>query len=128
MQNLKKYVTILSKEGEILADFKERLELALANKKMTAAELSRLSGINEGAISQYRKGAYKATQENLEKLALTLGVSIAWLMGADVPMKKEKSSPDLSEEEKGLLELFRSLSEDKQKMALEMLKAALSTK
>lgn len=112
-----------------MADFKERLELALANKKMTAAELSRLSGINEGAISQYRKGAYKATQENLEKLALTLGVSIAWLMGADVPIiHKEKSSPELSEEEKGLLELFRSLPEDKQKMVLEMLKAALSTK
>lgn len=121
-------ILFYKKEGEILADFKERLELALANKKMTAAELSRLSGINEGAISQYRKGAYKATQENLEKLALTLGVSIAWLMGADVPMHKEKSSPELSEEEKELLELFRGLPEDKQKMVLEMLKAALSTK
>ena len=111
-----------------MADFKERLELALANKKMTAAELSRLSGINEGAISQYRKGAYKATQENLEKLALTLGVSIAWLMGADVPMRKENSPTELTAGERELLELFRSLSEDKQKMVLEMLKAALSTK
>ncbi len=109
-----------------MADFKERLELALSYKKMTAAELSRLSGINEGAISQYRKGAYKATQENLEKLSSTLGVSVAWLMGADGPMTKEKSSPELSEEEKGLLELFRDLPEDKQKVALEMLKAALS--
>lgn len=111
-----------------MADFKERLELALANKKMTAAELSRLSGINEGAISQYRKGAYKATQENLEKLALTLGVSIAWLMGADVPMRKENSPTELTAGERELLELFRGLPEDKQKMVLEMLKAALSTK
>ena len=95
-----------------MADFKERLELALSYRKMTAAELSRLSGINEGAISQYRKG--------------TLGVSVAWLMGADGPMTKEKSSPELSEEEKGLLELFRDLPKDKQKVALEMLKAALS--
>ena len=65
----------------------------------------------------------------MEEIATALGVSIAWLMGADVPIiHKEKSSPELSEEEKGLLELFRGLPEDKQKMVLEMLKAALSTK
>lgn len=66
--------------------FKDRLNEALYQRKMSAAELSKLSGVNEGAISQYRKGEYKATQRNLEKMAQTLNVSIAWLMGADVPM------------------------------------------
>lgn len=70
-----------------MAEFKDRLTEALRNKNMSAAELSRLANVNEGAISQYRKGAYKATQENLERLAKALDVSIAWLMGADVPMK-----------------------------------------
>ena len=51
---------------------------------MSAADLSRISGINEGAISQYRKGAYKASQRTLEKLARSLNVSIPWLMGIDV--------------------------------------------
>ena len=63
-------------------EFKDRLSKALADKDMTAAELSRLSGVNEGAISQYRNGAYKASQRNLEKIAQALGVSIPWLMGA----------------------------------------------
>ena len=72
-----------------MAEFKDRLKEALAIRKMSAAELARLSQVNEGAISQYKKGAYKATQENLDRLAKTLNVSIAWLMGADVPMEKE---------------------------------------
>lgn len=75
-----------------MAEFKDRLKQALKLRNMTAAELSRLSAVNEGAISQYKKGAYKATQENLERLAKTLNVSIPWLMGADVPMQREKAS------------------------------------
>lgn len=69
-----------------MATFQERLEEALQNKNISPAELSRVSGVNEGAISQYRKGKYKATQPQLEKLSKALNVSIPWLMGADVPM------------------------------------------
>lgn len=67
-----------------MATFKDRLNEAIFNKKITAAELSRLSKVNEGAISQYRKGAYKATQETLDRLAKALDVSVAWLMGYDI--------------------------------------------
>lgn len=67
--------------------FKDRLNEALECRKTSASELSRISGVNEGAISQYRKGEYKASQRNLEKIAHALNVSIPWLMGADVPMK-----------------------------------------
>lgn len=66
-----------------MATFRERLETALANSGMTAADLSRITGINEGAISQYRKGAYKASQRTLERLADALSVSIPWLMGVE---------------------------------------------
>ena len=67
--------------------FKDRLNDALNYKNMKASELSRLSKVNEGAISQYRKGIYKAKQDTIEKLANALNVSIPWLMGADVPMQ-----------------------------------------
>lgn len=62
-------------------DFKDRLELAMLRSGMSAAELSRVSGIRESAICSYRKGLYKATQSNLERLAEALHVSIPWLMG-----------------------------------------------
>ena len=67
-----------------MTEFKDRLNEALDMRNMTAAELSRLSGVKEGAISQYRKGSYKANQQSLEKIAKALNVSIPWLMGADV--------------------------------------------
>lgn len=70
-----------------MAEFKDRLNQALRYKDMKASELSRLTGIGEGAISQYRKGAYKASQEKLELLAKALNVPIAWLMGAEVSTK-----------------------------------------
>lgn len=72
-------------------EFKDRLNQALVDKGITAAELSRISGVNEGAISQYRKGGYKANQYNLEKIAKALSVSIPWLMGATT----EKTSTDI---------------------------------
>lgn len=93
-----------------MAEFKDRLKEALAIRKMSAAELARLSQVNEGAISQYKKGAYKATQENLDRLAKTLNVSIAWLMGADVPMEKEYNNLfplELTEHEKMLIIAYR---------------------
>jgi repressor LexA len=73
-----------------MAEFKDRLNQALRSKNMSAAELSRISKVNEGAISQYRKGVYKATQENLDRLAKALGVSVAWLMGYDVSENSSK--------------------------------------
>lgn len=69
------------------ATFRDRLNEALCYRKMSASELSKLSGVNEGAISQYRKGEYKASQDSLEKIAAVLNVSIPWLMGANVPMQ-----------------------------------------
>lgn len=64
-----------------MSSFKDRLEIALTMRETTPAELSKKTGIGEGAISQYRKGAYEASQRNLEKIARALQVSIPWLMG-----------------------------------------------
>lgn len=66
-----------------MAEFKDRLKEAMQKKDMSAAELSRAAHVNEGAISQYLKGAYKANQKTLEKLAAALNVSIPWLMGSE---------------------------------------------
>lgn len=64
-----------------MSTFSERLEEALRLREMTPAELSRATGIGEGAISQYRKGICKAAQKNLEKMSQALNVPIPWLMG-----------------------------------------------
>lgn len=69
-----------------MSDFSERLEKALAMRDMKPADLSKVTEIGEGAISQYRKGAYKATQRNLDKISKALNVPIPWLMGASDDM------------------------------------------
>lgn len=94
-----------------MASFKERLELALSRQNMTAAELHRKTGIGEGAISQYRKGAYKASQLNLEKIAQALNVSIPWLMGA-VNDGDGREAAGVNPQRQELLALIDSLTDD----------------
>ena len=69
-----------------MTTFSARLCEALELRNMTAAELSRKLNINEGTVSQYKKGLYEPKQRRLQAIAEILNVSIPWLMGADVPM------------------------------------------
>lgn len=61
--------------------FAQRLEELLAQNDMTAAELSRKTGIPESAISNYRAGKYEAKQRRLEQLSKALHTTPAYLMG-----------------------------------------------
>ena len=72
--------------------FASRLKKALELKNMTSAELSRLTGIDEGTISNYRKGKYEPKQIKTEMIAKALNVSIPWLMGLDVPISGRKDN------------------------------------
>lgn len=64
--------------------FAQRLEELLAKNDMTAAELSRKTGIPESAISNYRSGKYEAKQRRLEQLSKALHTTPAYLMGWEV--------------------------------------------
>ena len=61
--------------------FANRLREALKMRGISAAELSRRTGINEGTISNYKAGKYVAKQDNLVRISEALGVSIPFLMG-----------------------------------------------
>lgn len=71
-----------------MAEFKERLQQILEQKKMKAIRLSEMTGIDRGTISAYLNGKYKASQNNLYLIAKALNVSEPWLMGHDVPMER----------------------------------------
>ncbi len=73
--------------------FAQRFITALQSRNITAAELSRRLGVNEGTISNYKKGTYEPKQRRLEAIAKILNVSIPWLMGADVPMEPSATIP-----------------------------------
>lgn len=81
--------------GALISNFADRLNYTLNAKDISPAELSRLCGINEATISNYRKGKYKPKQPNLELIAKALNVSVAWLLGVDVPMEPAKQNTTL---------------------------------
>ena len=107
----------------------DRLKEAMRISNIKQADLSRLTGLSKGGISNYVTGRYEPKSDIISKLAAALNVSEMWLWGYDVPMeRKRETSPSesqLTEGEKLMLELFRKIPEDRQTAALELLKAAL---
>lgn len=80
-----------------ISSFAARLTQALQIRKMSAAELSRKTGVAEGTISNYKKGVYEAKQARVLEFSRVLNVNPAWLMGYDVPMLGDnKQQPDYS--------------------------------
>ena len=109
----------------------ERIKKALRFKGMKQSELCQITKIPKSAISQYISGAFEPKQDRVYLIAKALNVSEAWLMGYDVPMERERVSPEepkLSEGEKMLIDLFRRVPEDQQQLVLQMIRAALGTK
>ncbi len=59
----------------------KRLSKLMERREITAAELSRRSGIRASSISDYLNGKYEPKQDKIDKLARALNVTPAWLMG-----------------------------------------------
>lgn len=76
--------------------FSRRLSQIMSDTGVSAAELSRKTGISEAVISQYRSGKYEPKQDRLEEFAKAFNVSEAWLMGYDVPMDRKENISTLS--------------------------------
>ena len=74
-----------------VATFARRLREGLDVRGMTQAELAKRSGISKSSISRYIKGDWEGKQSAVYELAKALGVTEAWLMGYDVPMKRGDS-------------------------------------
>lgn len=69
--------------------FSARLKRAMEARKITAAELSRKSGISKSSISEWLKGSYEAKQDKVYILAQTLNVDEGFLLGYDIEMVKK---------------------------------------
>lgn len=109
----------------------DRIKEAMRIKGMKQSDLCRLTKIPKSAMSQYLSEAYEPKQDRIYLISQALNVSEIWLMGLDVPMERQdrKAPPteesQLSKGEAMLLDLFRRVPEDKQKLVLEMISVAL---
>ena len=102
----------------------DRLKEAMRASNIKQAELARLTNLSKGGISNYVTGRYEPKSDIISKLASALNVSEMWLWGYDVPMERKSkispSEPTLTEGEQLLLNLFRQIPEDQQRVFLEM--------
>lgn len=113
---------------ERVAETPQRLKEALTKANMKQADLVRATGIDKGSIHHYLTGKYEPKADPINKMAVALNVNEMWLWGYDVPMEREKKTPDkieLSEGEEMLLDLFRRVPLESQPMVLDLIKAVL---
>ena len=59
----------------------ERMKSTMEKLDISAAELSRRTGIRSSSISDYLTGKYAPKQDKIDLIAEALGVSPVWLMG-----------------------------------------------
>lgn len=103
----------------------ERIKNLVDNSGMSYQDLEKLTGIKKSSLQRYASGVTtKIPLDVIEKLSIAFNVSQEYLMGWD---NKESSPSELSltEGEAKLIELFRKVPEDKQRLVLQMIETAL---
>ena len=114
---------------EKVSTVSERLSCILSIKGIKQSDLSRMSGISRGTISNYVQGRYSPKNDVIKVLASALQVSADWLSGYNVPMEIsdahyfDEEDPDqlvLTGVDKELYELLMQIPEEQKKLFLEM--------
>jgi len=89
--------------------------------EMSQEELAELVGTSQKQISKYEHGVNDATGDVLASLARALETTTDYLLGlTDDPSRQMRTSGDLNDDEKQLLEIFRQKSPEKRNQMLQV--------
>ena len=98
----------------------DRIRSEMQRNSLTLIEIEQRTGIKKSSMQRYVSGETgKIPMSAIEKLANLFGVPATYLMGWD-EKKDSPSEPSLTEGEQMLLNLFRQIPEDQQRVFLEM--------
>ena len=98
----------------------ERIKALVEQSGLSYQELEKLTGIKKSSLQRYASGSTnKIPLDVIEKLSRAFHVSQEYLMGWD-EKNDSPSEPTLTEGEQMLLNLFRQIPEDQQRVFLEM--------
>ncbi len=92
------------------AETKDRIKEAMEIRRMKQVELVEKTGIDKGQMSSYLSGKYKPRQRNIDLIAQALSVDEAWLMGFDVPMKRNRKNEGAEEYPK-IIQYYETLND-----------------
>ena len=98
----------------------ERIKELVDKSDMSYQELEKVTGIKKSSLQRYASGTTtKIPLDVIEKLAIAFNVSQEYLMGWD-EKENSPSEPQLTEGERQMLDVFRLIPEEQQRMILEM--------
>lgn len=96
-------------------------------RRMTLEQVADIVGVGKSTVRKWETGMIaNMKRDKIALLAKALGTTPAYLMGwKESEQTISPNEPELTEGEEMLLELFRQIPEDAQKMYLEVLRASL---
>lgn len=110
--------------------FCQKLKLLREERNMSLSEFAKLLGTSKQVLSRYERGENTPKITTVAHYAEVLNVSLAYLMNENITdrhattLTHKKTTPPanfkLTEGEELLLDLFRQIPEDQQKVFLEM--------
>ena len=103
----------------------DRIKSLIEESGKSYQDLERLTGVKKSSLQRYASGVTtKIPLDVIEKLSAAFNVSQEYIMGWE-EKENSPSESQLTEGETLLLELFRRVPEDQQKLVLQMIRAAL---
>ena len=110
------------------SEFSRKIKELRLQRKMTLEQVGDIVGVGKSTVRKWETGMIaNMKRDKIALLAKALGTTPAYLMGWK---DEETNSPDaikITEGEKALLELFRMLPDEAQKMYLEVLRNSLKS-
>ena len=107
-------------------DLSKKIKQLRIEKNMTLEQVATIVGVGKSTVRKWETGMIvNMKRDKIALLAKALGTTPAYLMGWKEDTKKAPDAIELTEGERMLLELFRQIPEDAQKMYLEVLRASL---
>ena len=108
-------------------DMARKIMILRKEKGLTLEQVAKFVGVGKSTVRKWETGIIaNMRRDKIAALATVLGTTPAYLMGWE-----EEETPDklaLTEGEQMVLDLFRRVPEEQQKIVLEMIRAALGTR
>lgn len=109
-------------------DLSRKIKELRLSRDMTLEQVATIVGVGKSTVRKWETGMIaNMKRDKIALLAVALGTTPAYLMGwkEETETTTSPNEPKLTEGEEMLLELFRQIPDDAQKMYLEVLRASL---
>jgi transcriptional regulator with XRE-family HTH domain len=95
----------------------EIFEQLLQKRGMSSYEVSKLSGVSQATLSDWKNGKSTPRNKTLKKIADILGVSVAYLLGEE---KEKNPDTKVSGVEERIIDLFNVMSDEQKQLFLNL--------